>query len=125
MRVVAVCSVLCLLVVGAALAPAETPDDFADWTAVSGSSAQGTIHGVPVTLSGDGVLATSTPDASAPIFDGAAFTPPLPHSDAITFAGAGGHSYELSFGRAIHTPVLHLASRGSTLHFPAGTQITR
>lgn len=116
-------------VLAATFAPAagaESMQDFADWTAVTGSpaAASGTLHGDSVTLAGTAVLASgSTVDGSSTVFNRVDFTPPLSTADAINVNAATGNSYTLTFARPVTNPVLDVASLGSTLHFPSGTQI--
>jgi hypothetical protein len=102
---------------------------FTDWTSVTGSpaTATGTLHGVPISLSGSAVDTPpqSVVDGTSTVFNRPDFSPPLTASDAIHFRGAGGNSYTLDFGATVTDPVLHLGSLGSTLHFPAGTVISR
>jgi hypothetical protein len=112
----------------AALADAQSASDFTDWTSVAGSpaTATGTLHGSTVSLSGSNVLpAGSTTDGTSAIFNRPEFTPPLTTSDTAGFSAVSGNSYTLTFTPAVTDPVLHLGSLGSTLHFPAGTPLTR
>jgi len=114
----------------ALLAPAaagQTPQQFADWTAVNANVATGTVNGATITLSGsdvNGPPATKL-DGSSTVFNRPEFTPPLEATDAIHFVGSPGGTYTLEFGAPATDPVLHLGSLASTLTFPAGTQITR
>lgn len=127
--------VAAVLTLFSGVASSQSANDFADWTEVSdagpllgGAVASGTLHGTPISLSGTQVYAgagTSTTDASSGVFNSPDFTPPLVRSDAINFNAADGNSYTLTFGTPVANPVLHLASLGSTLHFPAGTRIAR
>lgn len=128
--------VAALLTLFSGVASSQSANDFADWTSVSdnlgslagGAVASGTLHGTPISLSGTQVYAgagTSTTDGSSGVFNSPDFTPPLVRSDAINFNAADGNSYTLRFGTPVANPVLHLASLGSTLHFPAGTLIAR
>ena len=91
--------------------------------------ASGTLVGSPVTVSGwqlsplpDSYLNGTLTAWSAPYF-----TPSLPAADAVEFRAEaiGPHTYTLSLGAARTNPVLHFASLGTTLEFPAGTSITR
>src|SRR5947209_13122441 len=113
----------------AASAAGETVQDFTDWTSVSGTPAvaNGTLHGTAVALSGTNVSLppSSTLDGSSTVFNRSDFSPPLPTSDAIQFIGSSGNSYTLTFSTPVTDPVLDFGSIGSTLHFPAGTTITR
>ncbi|HEX2084168.1 MAG TPA: hypothetical protein VHF89_00670 [Solirubrobacteraceae bacterium] len=99
--------------------------EFADWTSVSENVAHGTLHGSPLSLSGTKVDPPpgSVLDGTFPLFNRSHYTPPLPASDAIHFVGGFGNSYTLTFAAPVTDPVLHLASLGSTLHFPEGTRI--
>jgi hypothetical protein len=102
--------------------------EFAEWTAVSSNSATGTLAARPVTLSGTHVSAppASVVDGSAPVFSGSSFSPALPASDAIEIHGSNpAGDYTLDLGSPTPNPVIHLASFGSTLTFPAGTEISR
>jgi hypothetical protein len=110
-----------------AVAQAETPDDFVDWTAVSGNVATGSVHGTSVSLSGSEVTAppASTVDGSSAAFAGAAYTPSLSMGDAIRFVAGPNTSYTLNFGQPVLDPVLHLRSLASTLEFPAETPVLK
>jgi hypothetical protein len=103
--------------------------DFADWTSTGGTTATGTLVGSPVTLTGWQLspLPESYLNGTLPIWSAPYFTPPLPAADAVEFRAeaAAPHTYTLSLGAARTNPVLHLASLGTTLQFPAGTSITR
>jgi len=102
--------------------------DFTDWTSVSANVASGTLQGKSVSLSGSHVWDPPVSELGgvSNFFDDAAlFTPPLAHTDHIQVSGFESYSYTLSFGAPVTDPVLHIASLGSTLQFPAGTQITR
>jgi hypothetical protein len=102
--------------------------EFADWTAVDANVATGTVRGSSIALAGTLVRSapSSTLDGSSPIFDNAAFTPPLPASDALEFGGfQPAYAYTLTFGAPQTDPVLHLQSLGSALQFPGGTLIDK
>jgi hypothetical protein len=117
---------LAVLSLAPGVAAGQSAGDFADWTSVGGSpaTATGALNGSSVTLEGTAIIpAGSTTDGSSAIFNRPELTPPLPASDIVNFNGASGNSYTLTFGGQVTDPVLHLASLGSTLHFPAGTQL--
>ncbi|HWC26884.1 MAG TPA: thrombospondin type 3 repeat-containing protein [Solirubrobacteraceae bacterium] len=124
----AAASVAGVLALVTGVASSQSASDFADWTTLSGELApvaSGTLHSDSISFSGTAVLASSTTDGSSTVFNRPEFTPPLPSSDAINFNAASGNSYTLSFGSPVADPVLHLASLGSTLSFPAGTRVAR
>jgi hypothetical protein len=101
---------------------------FTDWTSATAVGvvpgvASGTLLGHSVTLSGDSLNGQSDGSWTYPA---PAFTPPLAHSDEIQLFGTQlGHHYTLSFGAPVTNPVLDLDSLGSTVTFPADTQIER
>jgi hypothetical protein len=102
--------------------------EFAEWTAVSSNTATGTLAGRPISLSGTHVSSppASVVDGTATVFSGPSFSPPLATSDAIEIRGySPAYSYTLDLGGPTPNPVIHLASLGSTLDFPAGTEIAR
>src|SRR4051794_28497527 len=119
-------AVLCALLLGAAPASASALA-VADWTAVAGNVATGTLSGHPISLPGTHVFPppVSTLDATWPYFAGPDFTPQLAKSDVIQVAGFTGDHYTLQFGVPVTDPVLHVGSLGSRLDFPTGTQISR
>jgi hypothetical protein len=112
----------------AAPAQAQTVDSiaFTDWTSfpltpATPGTASGTLLGHPVTLSGDALNGQAGWTFPAP-----AFTPALAQSDEIQLFGAQpANHYTLSFGAPVTNPVLDLDSLGSTVTFPAGTQVVR
>lgn len=111
----------------AAPAQAQTVDGiaFTDWTSFPTTpatpTASGTLLGHPVTLSGDELNGQAGWTFPAP-----AFTPALAQSDEIQlFGGQPANHYTLSFGAPVTNPVLDLDSLGSTVTFPAGTQVVR
>jgi len=102
--------------------------EFAEWSAVSSNTATGTLDGRPISLSGTHVSSppASVVDGTATVFSGPSFSPPLATSDAIEIRGySPAYSYTLDLGGPTPNPVIHLASLGSTLDFPAGTEITK
>ena len=102
--------------------------EFAEWSAVSADVATGTLAGTPISLSGTHVSAppASSVDGTATVFSGPSFSPPLPTSDAIEIRGSSpAYDYTLDLGGPTPNPVIHLASLGSTLTFPSGTEITK
>jgi hypothetical protein len=131
MRRMALALTLAALALGAVTGSAQTVGglQFTDWTATGGTTATGTLLGNTVTLTGWHLseLPASYLDGSATFFSAPYFTPPLPHGDAIEFRAENGqpHEYTLSFSSPTTDPVLHLASLGTTLQFPSGTNITR
>jgi hypothetical protein len=123
-----VVAVLGLALCAPAAAAAAAQPEFADWTAVAGNTATGTLLGQSISLSGTHVWPTpvSVLDGSWTFFDGPDFTPALPDTDVIQISGsAPAFSYTLAFGAPVTNPVLEIGSLGSRLDFPAGTQITR
>jgi hypothetical protein len=111
------------------LGPPPVPQavELVDWTVVEGDpatgNAQGTWHGADVRLVGP-MGTGSTVDGTFRGFSSSAFTPPLPSSDALEVRGGTAHAFTLTFAAAIKDPVLHLASMGSIMQFPAGTEVT-
>ena len=102
--------------------------EFADWTAVEGNTVRGTLLGRPISMSG-GVISQvpgSVVDGSSTLFAGPEFTPPLPSSDAPELRASDPPStFTLALGGPVVDPILHLASLGSELTFPAGTRLVR
>jgi hypothetical protein len=101
--------------------------DFTDWTAADGTAntASGTVRGIGVAFTGSDLQGGSTLNGSFTGFSSSDFSPPLPTSDALTIGTQPGYSYELSFASPVDNPVLHLASLGSKLTFPAGTSVAK
>jgi hypothetical protein len=113
---------------GAASSDVVVPLQFADWTAISGTtSASGTLLGASISLSGSHVFPTPTSvlDGSWPFFAGPDFTPPLAKTDMIQIGGLPGDAYTLQFGAPVTDPVLEIASMADTMVFPNATQITK
>ncbi len=112
----------------AASAQAAGSVAFADWTAVGDNVATGTLLGHEVTFSGTVVddPPSSTVDGSSNLFSESMFTPPIALGDHLSFRiSAPSSSYTLDFGSPTTDPIIDLGSDGSTLTFPAGTNITR
>ena len=101
--------------------------EFADWTSVESGTANGSLRGSSISLSGSAVINVpgSTVDGSSTVFSSSLFTLPLPTSDAIEFNGYQGNSYTLQFGAPVSDPILHIYSLASTIAFPDGTQLTK
>ena len=119
---------LAAIVAGApAAAQAQAVPVATDWTSVSANTATGTLLGAGVKLSGSHVWNTPTSrvDGSWPYFAGPAFSPALTKSDEIQISGYTGYSYTIDFGAPTTNPIIELASLGSRIDFPAGTQLSR
>jgi hypothetical protein len=102
--------------------------EFADWTAIEGNTVRGTLLGRPVSMSGGVIsqLPGSVVDGSSTLFAGPEFTPPLAFSDAPELRASDPPStFTLALGGPVVDPILHLASLGSALTFPAGTGLVR
>ena len=103
------------------------------WPSLTGprsatTSATGTLLGHEVTFSGTVVddPPSSTVDGSSNLFSESMFTPPIALGDHLSFRiSAPSSSYTLDFGSPTTDPIIDLGSDGSTLTFPAGTNITR
>ena len=83
----------------AAPAAAENGFAFADWTAVSGNTATGTLSGQSISLAGSHVSQPpgSIVDGTSFLFSDPYFTPSLAASDAIEFqAGSPANTIKLS-----------------------------
>jgi hypothetical protein len=119
---------LCLTAPQSAAAQTVAGHEFADWTAVAGNVATGTLRGSSVRLAGTLVrpAPSSTLDGTSTIFARDVFTPPLPASDALEFGGfTPNYSYTLTFGVPQDDPILHLQSLGSALELTDGTTVTK
>lgn len=87
---------------------------FTDWTGASDGQAVGQLHGQQVTLTGP--LSTgSVTNASFPLYA----------SDTVNIVGQPGHIFTLTFGAPMQDVVLHLASCGAVMVFPAQTAMAK
>ena len=129
--VAAAAGVLGAMAPEAGAAPPPVVPVAADFVSVNANVATGTLLGAPVSLSGTHVWGTptSTLDGSAPFYAySPTFSPALAKSDSIQIAGGPDrpYSYTLDFGGAtVVNPILHLASLGSRIDFPAGTAVAK
>ncbi|MGH9223069.1 MAG: Ig-like domain-containing protein, partial [Acidimicrobiales bacterium] len=93
---------------------------FLDLTAVDhvANTATGTLRGVTVVLSGSEISENGfVIDGTAPVFNHAEFTPPLPAADLVQIRGRTGDAYRLTFSQPVANPTMHLGSLASTLTF--------
>lgn len=119
-------SVLTFAAVLFTAASAVSAPAFTDWATVNLQThlAVGDLHGVSVSMSGDGLNYGIT-DGSFTGFSWPLFSPQLPASDTVGFGGtSAGLSYNIAFAGPVRDPVLHLRSLGSTLTFNT-TNITK
>jgi hypothetical protein len=122
---ITIAALLAALLIAAAPATARAASpQFTDWTASTATSASGTLLGHPVSLTGNSIHSAVT-DGSWQVFNSPDFTPQLANSDMVEFGGANGYAYRLDLGAPTQDPVLDLYSLGSTLTFPAGTQLVK
>ncbi|CAM5651263.1 hypothetical protein KAURM247S_02337 [Kitasatospora aureofaciens] len=111
------------------LGPPPVPQalELVDWTVVehdlATGTAQGTWHGADVRLMGP-IGTGSSVDGTFRGFSSSAFAPPLPSSDVLEIRGGTEHAFSVTFAAAIKDPVLYLASMGSIMPFPGGTEVT-
>jgi hypothetical protein len=109
--------------------PAEAAGapDFTDWLEVDAERnvAKGTLHRVPVSLSGSDVGAASVTDRTFTGFAEPFFSPTVSTSDALEIRGLPGYSYALTFGSPVRDPVLHFASLASKVAFSPGTVVSK
>jgi hypothetical protein len=129
-RLVIVVAIVGLVVATGGAEPGlgQSAPEFADWTAVEGNTVRGTLLGRSVSMSGGTIspLPGSVVDGSSTLFSGPEFTPPLASSDAPELRASDPPStFTLALGGPVVDPILHLASLGSTLTFPAGTRLVR
>jgi hypothetical protein len=115
---------------GLALLPTFAAADsvFTDWTAVSGTVAQGTLRGTAVALSGTHVWDPPVSELggiSDFFADPTRFSPALAQTDHLQVSGTSAASYTLTFATPVVNPIIHIASLASTLQFAAGMQIER
>jgi len=99
---------------------------FTDWATVNLQThlAEGTLNGVAVSMSGDGLNYGIT-DGSYTGFSLGLFSPPLSTSDALGIGGtSSGLAYTIVFAGPVRDPVFHIRSLGSTLTFNT-TNITK
>jgi hypothetical protein len=123
---ITVATLLAALLIAAAPAAARAASlQFTDWTAARSTSASGTLLGHPVSLTGNDIHAGSVTNGSFQSFNSPEFTPQLANSDMVEFGSANGNQYRLDFGAPVQDPVFELFSLGSTLTFPAGTQLVK
>src|ERR687887_212108 len=113
---VALSMALAALGLGAPSSLAVDGIDFTDWISTGGTTANGTLLGSPVTVSGWQLspLPDSYLNGTLTVWSAPYFTPSPPAADAVEFRAenAAPHSYTLSLGAARTNPVLHLASLG-------------
>jgi hypothetical protein len=122
---ITVATLLATLLIAAAPATARAASlQFTDWVGNTSTTASGTLLGHPVSLSGNSIHPAVT-NGTFQGFNTPDFTPQLANSDMVEFGGANGNAYRLDFGAPTQDPVLELFSLGSTLTFPAGTQLVK
>jgi hypothetical protein len=115
----------------ASAAPAARAADglqFVDWIDGDAGAATGTLHGAGVSIVGPlgPSPSASAFDASFPLFESDAFTPPFAMSDEVYVLGTNtGNAYTVAFASPVQDPVLDFESLGSTITFPAGTAVTK
>ena len=129
-RLVIVIAIVGLVVAARGAEPGlgQSAPEFADWTAVEGNTVRGTLLGRAISMTGGQIspLPGSVVDGSSTLFAGPEFTPPLAAGDAPELRASDPPStFTLALGGPVVDPILHLASLGSTLTFPAGTRLVR
>jgi hypothetical protein len=104
--------------------PLDAEIAFVDWLRVGDDRAIGSLHGRDVTLVGP-MGTGSAVDGTFRGFDSDLFSPRIPGSDCIEIVGRVGHTYTLTFDEPVSDLVVHLASLGSVIEFPAGVVVTK
>ena len=121
-------AVIVVVMPGLFASAAAAAQDTANWTAMGGNVATGTLSGKPISLSGTHLFdpPVSVLDDTWPFFAGPDFTPSLAKTDVIQIgANIPAESYTIQFALPVRDPVIYVGSLASRLDFPSGTQISR